>query len=267
MRKSRFSKEQIIRILQQIDCNNGRADYMLGRTYLYPFMRFATPDPARDGWSLYAYTGNNPVNYVDPDGHVLVSAAIDTLREIAGDAADKVAYTEWGTIDVSGFTQEDLANNEGALLIHQLATSSNVYLYIEGPQIHTRAGWRDLRDGFKIENLDTNYDWRYLGGKSDAYVPPNGVADVVGIDSSIKRVDAATSLRVVSRGAQAFHELAEAYAKVDRGLQYNFFNGGSGHGPGGAHEYAISREIQLLRQRPIFTDFPAGGGNLLEIRD
>ena len=50
--------------------SNGRADYMLGRTYLYPFMRFATPDPARDGWSLYAYTGNNPVNYVDPDGEV-----------------------------------------------------------------------------------------------------------------------------------------------------------------------------------------------------
>ena len=57
---------------------NGRADYMLGRTYLYPFMRFATPDPARDGWSLYAYTGNNPVNYVDPDGEV-----VETLWDAA----------------------------------------------------------------------------------------------------------------------------------------------------------------------------------------
>ena len=47
---------------------HGLADYMLGRTYLYPFMRFATPDVARDGWNLYGYTGGNPVNYVDPDG-------------------------------------------------------------------------------------------------------------------------------------------------------------------------------------------------------
>ena len=33
---------------------NSRADYMLGWTYLCPFMRFATLDPARDWWSLYA---------------------------------------------------------------------------------------------------------------------------------------------------------------------------------------------------------------------
>ncbi len=32
------------------------------------FMRFATPDGARDGWNLYRYTGGNPVNRVDPDG-------------------------------------------------------------------------------------------------------------------------------------------------------------------------------------------------------
>jgi hypothetical protein len=53
---------------------------MLGRTYLYPFMRFATPDVARDGWNLYGYTGGNPVNYVDPDGEftILVAVNMDT---------------------------------------------------------------------------------------------------------------------------------------------------------------------------------------------
>ena len=66
---------------------NGRADYMLGRTYLYPFMRFATPDPARDGWSLYAYTGNNPVNYVDPDGRFTI--VVTTNTESAGQVSSE----------------------------------------------------------------------------------------------------------------------------------------------------------------------------------
>ncbi len=43
-------------------------DYMLGRTYAYPFQRFMQVDPARDGWNLYGYVGGNPVNAVDPDG-------------------------------------------------------------------------------------------------------------------------------------------------------------------------------------------------------
>ncbi len=61
---------------------------MLGRTYLYPFMRFATPDVARDGWNLYAYTGGNPVNYVDPDGQESRAAVMldqDARELLSGD--------------------------------------------------------------------------------------------------------------------------------------------------------------------------------------
>ncbi len=67
---------------------HGLADYMLGRTYLYPFMRFATPDVARDGWNLYAYTGGNPVNYVDPDGQESRAAVMldqDARELLSGD--------------------------------------------------------------------------------------------------------------------------------------------------------------------------------------
>ena len=47
---------------------HGLSDYMLGRTCLWPLRRFASVDPGRDGWNLYAYVGNNPVVFNDPTG-------------------------------------------------------------------------------------------------------------------------------------------------------------------------------------------------------
>ena len=61
---------------------------MLGRTYLYPFMRCATPDVARDGWNLYGYTGGNPINRVDPDGRETRAAVMldqDARELLSGD--------------------------------------------------------------------------------------------------------------------------------------------------------------------------------------
>ena len=47
----------------------------MARTYLYPFYRFASVDPARDGWNPYAYVANRPISYFDPTGTELVLAA------------------------------------------------------------------------------------------------------------------------------------------------------------------------------------------------
>ena len=46
------------------------SDYMLGRTCLWPLRRFASVDPGRDGWNLYAYVGNNPIKFIDPEGRL-----------------------------------------------------------------------------------------------------------------------------------------------------------------------------------------------------
>ncbi len=47
---------------------HGLTDYMLGRTYAFPLRRFMSVDKGRDGWNMYAYVGDNPINFVDPDG-------------------------------------------------------------------------------------------------------------------------------------------------------------------------------------------------------
>ena len=48
--------------------------YMLGRHYFPYSQRFGSLDPAREGWNPYAYTQNNPIRYVDPDGQVIETA-------------------------------------------------------------------------------------------------------------------------------------------------------------------------------------------------
>ncbi|MDY7093083.1 MAG: RHS repeat-associated core domain-containing protein, partial [Acidobacteriota bacterium] len=55
---------------------HGLSDYMRGRTCAFPLQRFMSVDPGRDGWNLYAYTGGNPVRFVDPTGQARTGAQI-----------------------------------------------------------------------------------------------------------------------------------------------------------------------------------------------
>jgi hypothetical protein len=190
-------------------------------------------------WNLYSYCRNNPITFLDPDGRELRTTQIETMREIAGPAASMIIIVE-GKLDVSGLTENAMSNNEGATLLYQLATSNYVYSYSEG----ATGG---------VSNLDNRPDWRFPNGKSSRFLPPPGVDCAVVIDPSMKYVDAATGTLNVSNAAIAFHELAEAYAKVDLGMPYMQRGGGAG-----AHENARQREKTLIRQRPGFTQYPAG---------
>ncbi|MCB1056633.1 MAG: hypothetical protein KDD11_14120, partial [Acidobacteria bacterium] len=49
----------------------------IGRTYAFPLLRFMSVDPGRDGWNMYTYVGNNPVNAVDPSGTTVSFASLD----------------------------------------------------------------------------------------------------------------------------------------------------------------------------------------------
>ena len=101
-------------------------------------------------------------------------------------------------------------------------------------------------------NLDRTSDYRIRKLASD--LPPKGIDDQVTLNPNRQYAD--TQNRPVPRSGVAFHELAEAYAKVDKGLQYNdslVVVGGAvlaGFSEQGAHNDAVQRELKLRDQRP-----------------
>ena len=102
--------------------NESGLQYFGARYLSNDLTRFTSVDPARESfdpitpqsWNRYAYTLNNPLRFVDPDGRVLMTTELARMQEIAGQAASKISISS-GQLDTSRLGPSDLSNNAGAI--------------------------------------------------------------------------------------------------------------------------------------------------------
>lgn len=139
-----------------------------------------------------------------------------------------------------------ILSNEGLLLLVQLTRGSHRYRLHIGREAPTFGGHVTVAGGL---NLDNNFDsrinpYRRFGAKLDQERPPEGFDSLIAINPIARWYNLQAS-RLVPDGHIIFHEMAEAYAKLELGLDY--LNQGA---RAGAHNTALERERRLKAQRP-----------------
>jgi RHS repeat-associated protein len=257
------------------------ADYFEARYLSGTIGRFASPDPVfftpervHDPQQLnrYAYVRNNPLRLIDPSGEDLYctgdnqAGCFQALQQIAGDAANRLSIDKvTGEVEFDT-TDLDLSSNEGAALISQLVESGNAYAATIGDTVETAGGsspvglTANLPLGSDQMPIRPNKRYNPLLNQ-----PRSGVADQVAVNPDAHYYD--TQGRSVLVPSLLFHELAEAYAKIDGGRPYEAHetlgveNGmvlTGQEGPTGAHWVAVEREIKLREERPNLTSGRAG---------
>jgi len=139
-----------------------------------------------------------------------------------------------------------ISSNEGLLLLVQLAQGRYRYRIHVGRLVPTRGKSVEIAGSI---NLDRNFDsrinrYRKDGRKLESEQPPDGFDSLVGLNPVARWFNLNTN-NWVQAGEILFHELAEAYGKVEFGLDY--LERGS---ESGAHGLALDRERRLKAQRP-----------------
>jgi RHS repeat-associated protein len=252
-------------------------DYFLARYYSSPQGRFTGTDPVivtperfydPQQFNLYAYTRNNPLRFIDPTGKILtisgdVQEAQRQLCSVLGtsDCSKRITYdakTNTITVDVTGI---DLSQNEGAALLNDLVASKNRYDLAIGSTVETLGGIISLdpkdkknKTSTDMVNLDVNpddrFNYRKPPGKVAKEKPKLGIDDQVAFNLAGRSPRVSdTKLKPATIESIIFHELAEAYAKIEHNKQY-----------ADAHQEAIQREQKLRNERPYLKDHNPGSG-------
>lgn len=152
-----------------------------------------------------------------------------------------------------------ILSNEGLLLLVQLTHAAHKYRLHIGRKAPTFGSPVIVAGGM---NLDNNFDsrinpYRRAGAKLDQERPPEGFDSLIAINPVARWYNMHASC-LVPDGNIIFHELAEAYAKLE--LKLDYLNQGSRVG---AHNTAIERERRLKSQRPDSVVVTAGPNRVL----
>lgn len=197
---------------------------------------------------------------VGPDAAELISLENDgelTLNTVKLIRAARIE--ECVSAEAAGLLAAYISDNEGLFLFLQIAKSSHRYLLHMSRKAPTAAHEVTINAAL---NLDNNFDsrispYRRNGEKLCSERPPEGFDSLVAINPNARWLNLRTKL-LVPPGNITFHELAEAYAKVELGFDYL----SRGTRPG-AHDKALEREERLFSQRPLSDVVMTKGQNIV----
>ena len=175
---------------------------------------------------------------VDREGQVRMDS--DLLARLA--RLDRV-----GSAAAPAVATDYIISNEGLMLLVQLIQGASRYRLHIGNVAPTLGAAANVAASI---NLDNNFDsrinpYRRTGRKLANEQPPDGFEALIAMNPQAEWYNM-TAGCLIPVGHITFHELAEAYAKVEFGLDY------LAQSPRpGAHNIAIEREKVLKQQRPF----------------
>lgn len=185
---------------------------------------------------------------LDRDGRVKLDPRI--LAEVA-------RAGQFPSLEAPLAVTQYIYSNEGLLLLVQLTEGVHRYRLHIGQHAPTRGAAVEVSGSI---NLDNNFDSRInprrrLGAKLDSERPPEGFDSLIAINPIARWFNQDTG-HLVPVGNITFHELAEAHAKLELGLDYLV-----GVTRPGAHVVALEREQRLKSQRPLADVVVTAGPN------